>query len=233
MGNPSFPGETTSGGKNWIGHLVSSNPALLSYNFAQRFSYIDPHLGSQSSLAEQVALFGSASSEIPWVDTSSLFAIWLAIEDVGNHWWAEDFYEQSLTLLHHYFSQVQTLYASGARNFVFLSVPPLSKTPAMGWSDEASRQAEAIAIPEFNDLLYTAFDHFRTNNPGVNAWFVDTVGVFNEALDNPGAFGVTDPLCFEDGRNEEGQSCLWWNDYHPGIDIHSLVADAVASSVGI
>lgn len=55
---------------------------------------------------------------------------------------------------------------------------------------------------------------------------VDTAGPFNRALESPTAYGAPNATCY----NSDGKSCLWFNDYHPGVAINELVAEAVADA---
>jgi phospholipase/lecithinase/hemolysin len=89
-----------------------------------------------------------------------------------------------------------------------------------------SQKAEAAAIEKYNKALASRLATFQTKNSGITAKVVDTAPAFNEALDNPTAHGSPDATCY----NEDGKSCLWFNDYHPGIEINRLVAKAVAEA---
>jgi len=89
-----------------------------------------------------------------------------------------------------------------------------------------TRQAEAAAIQKYNAALTSRLAAFQTKNSGITAKVVDTTPAFNQALDNPTAHGAPDASCF----NSDGKSCLWFNDYHPGIEINRLVAKAVADA---
>ena len=89
-----------------------------------------------------------------------------------------------------------------------------------------SRAEEAGVIKQYNDLLAARLATFATANPGVVAKIVDTAVPFNTALDNPKAYGAPNATCY----SSDGKSCLWFNDYHPGIAINKLVAAAVADA---
>lgn len=89
-----------------------------------------------------------------------------------------------------------------------------------------SQQGEAAAIAKYNDAIATRLEAFKAANGGVTAKIIDTAAPFNKALDNPTAYGAPDATCY----NEDGKSCLWFNDYHPGIEINRLVAEAVAEA---
>lgn len=89
-----------------------------------------------------------------------------------------------------------------------------------------SQQAEAAAIAKYNAAIATRLVAFTTKNSDITAKIVDTIAPFNKALDNPTAYGAPNATCY----NEDGKSCLWFNDYHPGIWINRLVAKAVADA---
>jgi phospholipase/lecithinase/hemolysin len=57
---------------------------------------------------------------------------------------------------------------------------------------------------------------------------VDASAAYYEALDDPARFGAPDDMC----ENLDGKSCLWWNNYHPGMAIHRLLGAEVARVVG-
>jgi phospholipase/lecithinase/hemolysin len=69
---------------------------------------------------------------------------------------------------------------------------------------------------------------FKAKNPGVSAWLVEAGTAYNKALDNPTAYGAPNNYCYA----EDGLSCLWYNDYHPAIVIHRILAQEVADTVG-
>ena len=133
-----------------------------------------------------------------------------------------------LILLARYFSQVQILYDAGARNFVFLSVPPIQRT-ALDLTDTTADQASiAAAVVTYNNLIASNLATFKSSNARIKAWIVDTAPPFNTVLDNPTAYGAPDNTCV----NADGLSCLWYNNYHPGQKIHDLIAKAVQALVG-
>ncbi len=86
----------------------------------------------------------------------------------------------------------------------------------------------ANAIEVFNSALQTGIAAFEAANPDAAVTFVDTAAPFNEALDNPTEYGSPDATCWD----EDGVSCLWFNDYHPGVEVNRLVGAEVARVVG-
>jgi phospholipase/lecithinase/hemolysin len=84
----------------------------------------------------------------------------------------------------------------------------------------------SASIVAYNANLATRLSAFTKKNTGVVATIVDTTVPFMTAINNPTAYGSPDATCY----NSDGTSCLWFNDYHPGIAINKLVAQAVATS---
>lgn len=239
IGNPTFPGWTTSGGPNWIGYLVSvfNTSLTLSYNFASGGATVDaslviPFQPTVLSLIDQVNEFcGSIATHpriTPWRSDNTLFAIWLGVNDVGNsngNATNAPIWDKIIT---RYFREVDTLYRAGGRNFAFLNVPPIQKTPSVREQSTATQIHEGQVIASFNAKLANAANLWAKENRDTIVKVVDTQGPFNTALANPTAFGAnsTGATCYD----SSGTTCLWWNNYHPGMAIHKLVAKAVAGS---
>jgi phospholipase/lecithinase/hemolysin len=93
---------------------------------------------------------------------------------------------------------------------------------------EASNIQLENTISFYNNLISTSLASFKSKNSGVTSWVVDTTAPFNEAINNPSRYGAPDATCY----NSDGKSCLWKDNYHPGIEIQKLVAAAVAKAVG-
>ncbi|KAJ9165264.1 Carbohydrate esterase family 16 protein [Coniochaeta hoffmannii] len=237
LGNPPLPGWTASGGLNWVGFLASqlNKSTLLTYNFAYggattAADLVTPYAPTVLSLVDQVSQFsGSIASHpsyAPWTAADTLVGVWIGVNDVGNSYWTANETVLLGKIMDRYFAQLQIAYDAGARNFVLLSVPPIDKTPMMLAQSADARTLEAAVIAEYNALLASRLAAFSAANPGVTAKVVDTSVPFNAAIDNPTAYGAPDATCF----NADGNSCLWFNDYHPGVAINKLVAQAVADA---
>ncbi|CAL3970348.1 unnamed protein product [Diplocarpon coronariae] len=239
IGNPPFPGYTTSGGNNWLTFVSKTpSPSLLAYNFAYggattSAELIAPFEPTVLSLIDQVSLFTSNLAPPPtyasWTSADSLFGIWIGVNDVGNGWHRDNWTTLVETIISTYVSQVSTLYSSGARNFVFLTVPPIELTPLIRTDSADNQKAVAEAVVQYNTLLTAAVNTFAGDKTDVKMWVVDTAPAFNAAVADPGAYGAPNATCWD----EDGVSCLWFNDYHPGQAIQKMVGEAVVLEVGI
>ncbi|KAF2205161.1 hypothetical protein GQ43DRAFT_362971, partial [Delitschia confertaspora ATCC 74209] len=237
LGNPTYPGWTTSGGANWIGYLIKSYNATptYSYNFAYggattNASLVQPYTSTVKSFIDQVGQFKSSiaskPSYAPWTAENSLFAVWMGVNDVGNTYYLSGVNELLGRIMASYFSQVDIMYQAGARNFVFLGVPPINRSPLMLGQSASAQQTEATVISQYNNLLASHAASYFSGKSGATYVVVDTLAPFNTAIDNPTKYGAKDAKCY----NSDGKTCLWFNDYHPGMAIQELVAKNVVAS---
>lgn len=118
-----------------------------------------------------------------------------------------------------YINQTQTLYDSGARKFLFLTVPPIQLSPTVQGQGAATVTAEAAAVKQYNDALQSRVAAFTAANTGAKTYVVDTTAPFLKAIENPTAYGANNATCFD----ESGTKCLWWNDVSLLPDVDCLV----------
>jgi phospholipase/lecithinase/hemolysin len=193
---------------------------------------VKPFQPTVLSLIDQVSLFTTHLSPLPsssLTADNTLFAIWIGVNDVGNAWSDAKWGNLSQTIVSQYFSQVQKLYSGGARNFLFLTVPPIQRTPMVLAESNDTQVQEGAAVDTYNTLLKAGVNAFKANSSGVTTWVFDTTGPFNTATNNPTTYGAPNATCF----NGDGTSCLWFNNYHPGQAIHKLVAAGIATLLGL
>ncbi|KAJ0143155.1 hypothetical protein CTA2_1304, partial [Colletotrichum tanaceti] len=237
LGNPDLPGWTASGGLDWVGFMVTQFNASLTYSYNLAYGgattdagLVAPYTSTVLSFVDQVAEFSRSLAPrpawAPWTADNTLVGVWMGVNDVGNAFWSPNREALLVQVLARYFEQLQILYNAGVRKFVLLGVPPTQKTPLMLANGADSNAQLAAAIKQYNDLIASNLAAFRARNAGVASWVVDTAAAFDKAIANPTAYGAPDATCFG------GAGCLWFNDYHPGVQIQRLVAQAVAQAVG-
>ena len=89
LGNPTFPGWTTSGGPNWIGDYITqyNSSPVYSYNFASGGATTDaklvtPFAPTVLSFVDQVNL-ALKSAQTPgfvkWDAADAVFAVWIGV----------------------------------------------------------------------------------------------------------------------------------------------------------
>ncbi|GJD01239.1 cellulose-binding gdsl lipase [Colletotrichum higginsianum] len=261
LGNPSYPGWTSSNGPNWVDYLTVKHNASLLYTYNLAFggatvdaALVKPYADTVLTLKDQVqTLFASAyasRAEPAWGGADSVFAFWIGVNDIGNSYWNGAAATSALNarIVDVYQGLAAELYAAGARNFVWLTVPPVDRTPML-LAENAD--AQTLAREDIADFNGRVGDMARnvTGWEGANAWVVDANAVFNGALDNVGAFEATKGLknttgyceAYENGTGAEDtlvESCtyrvneyFWLNSLHPTYPIHDAVAETVGAAL--
>lgn len=203
LGNPAYPGYTASNGPNWVDYLtIQYNKSLiLTYNLAYGGATIDsalvaPYEPTVLSVAEQVEdeffpAYGSHSSP-PWSSEDTLFAVFDGINDVANS------YHQgtpATIVLNEVFAVykglVQMLYNIGGRNFLFLNVPPVDRSPLTTAAGASAEAVEKVDIAAWNVAVTAMARGLKRAHPDINVFVYDTNSFFTEVLDNPRIFPQT------------------------------------------
>ncbi|KAI0139143.1 carbohydrate esterase family 16 protein [Hypoxylon sp. NC0597] len=268
FGNPPYPGWTSSNGPNWVGFLTVKYNAsrLQTYNFAYGGATVDsalvqPYMPTVLSVKQQVqdefipGYTGNppqAPSAPKWTGANSVFAIWIGINDVGNSYGSGPASSGPLytKIFDVYSSLVNQLYTSGARNFVFINVPPVDRSPLTVGQGKASVEMEKAAIADWNKRVVDTAAALKSNHTDeVNVWVYDSNRSFGEVLDKPSTYEQTAGLknttgycsAYQNGTPEENTltpSCgvavneyFWLNNLHPTYPIHDVVAKGVADGL--
>ncbi|KAJ7224962.1 hypothetical protein B0H12DRAFT_1030704 [Mycena haematopus] len=238
LGNPPFPGFTGAGGENFVGFdtITYNKSTILTYNYAYGGATIDanlvvPYLPTVLSLTDQVNEFlqGAAHkpATAPWTSTNALFTVWIGINDIGNSYGnGGDRDAFSDTLLAAYFALVQKLVQNsgvGARNFLFINVPPIDRSPLMLAEPAAAQALEKTVIAGFNTKLVAQIASFKANNTGVTTWLWDSNAAFTTILNAPTQFGFVDAVSY--GNTGD----FWGNNYHPATAAHQIFAQQIST----
>lgn len=204
FGNPPWPGWTSSNGPNWVGFLTATynKTKIQTYNLAYGGATVDsalvaPFEPTVLSLKNQVQdqfvpIYGSHPATAPWKDSDSLFAFWIGINDVGNSWWlsnATELYDQIFTV---YDGLLESIYATGARNFLFLSVPPVNLAPLTLANGDYAIENEGKMIESWNTKLKnltTAFSNRHNDTPTI--FIHDTHTLFTDVIKDPKVYEQT------------------------------------------
>ncbi|KAI4685853.1 uncharacterized protein J4E88_003690 [Alternaria novae-zelandiae] len=259
FGNPAYPGYTSSNGPNWVGFLSTTYNAsdLLTYNMAYGGATVDsdlvtPYAPTVISMKNQVRTeflptYGSHPATAPWTSSSSLFAFFIGINDVGNSWWLNNatLYD---TIFSVYADLLSDVYETGARNFLFLSVPPVNLAPQTLNQDDGGYavENEGKVILDWNKRLGEMVNAFQANHSGTKVFVHDTWGLFTKVIEDPASYEQTAGVknvtgyctAYMNGTPDwytKDASCehpvneyLWLNELHPTFPIHNATADSIA-----
>ncbi|KAK1971064.1 GDSL-like Lipase/Acylhydrolase [Colletotrichum sublineola] len=229
LGNPALPGQTTSSGLNWVGHLTSTlNTSLvLTYDFAVTGATTDKQIVdtyAQYCVDDQVGQYTQyVSGKINKANT--LVAVWIGINDVGEPFWDRQA-APVVKIMDRYFQLLQTLVNDGLKNFVLLTVPPFSdQIPAMIGQPETDLVRLRADIASYNQALKDRMAAFKSSNSGVKGLVFDTRPSFDLVVKNFAEYGARDATCYG------SRDCLWADNYHAGLAIHKLLAENLVKGV--
>ncbi|KAH8808553.1 hypothetical protein F5884DRAFT_673363 [Xylogone sp. PMI_703] len=259
LGNPTYPGYTASNGPNWVDYLTVeyNSSLLLTYNLAYGGATIDsalvaPYEPTVLSVAEQVEdeffpAYGSHKSPA-WSSDNTLFAIFDGINDVGNSYYYGTPTTTTLNaeIFAVYDGLVQMLYDAGGRNFLFLNVPPVDRSPLITGQGASAETLEKADITAWNDAVVAMAQGLKAAHSDVNVFVYDTNSIFTEVLDNPASFPQTSIyqnttaycVAYENGTPTTDYfdpSCgvpvneyFWLNSLHPTYPMHDVLAEQVS-----
>lgn len=167
-------------------------------------------MNNQVSLFLLTHLFSASSS--------SLYTFWGGADDIFN----------SLTpaagtaAANNIAAEIQQVAAAGGKNFLWLNLPDLGDVPELAGNTPA--QIAANLASQAFDAQWAA-DLALLDSSGINVIGVDINTLFNEILQNPGAFGFTDVTheCMTT-TGCDPNTFLYWDGIHPTSYADSLVA---------
>ncbi|KAH4610610.1 hypothetical protein HBH82_048740 [Parastagonospora nodorum] len=258
FGNPTFPGWTSSNGPNWVGFLTATynQSTILTYNLASGGATVDsalvkPYAPTVVSVKEQVQtqflpIYSSKPASAPWTAESSLFAFFIGINDVGNSWYLNNatLYE---AIFAEYAGLLDQVYDTGARNFLFLDVPPVNLSPLITEKadDGYATEYEGRVIADWNGRVANMTAQFKAKHADVTAFIHDTNALFMQVIKDPksveqtAGYKNTTAFCkaYANGTPtwySKDASCdypvneyLWLNDLHPTFPVHNATAASI------
>ena len=139
---------------------------------------------------EYLPAYGSAPASAPWKASDSLFAFFIGINDVGNSWWLNNatLYD---TIFSEYSSLLEQVYATGARNFLFLTVPPVDQSPLTLANGPDAVAGEGAVIADWNSRVEKMSSAFSAKHTGVTTFVHDTHKVFADVIADPSSYSQT------------------------------------------
>ncbi|KAL9137736.1 MAG: hypothetical protein Q9175_001045 [Cornicularia normoerica] len=260
LGNPSYPGSTSCDGPNYIDFLTATynESYIQAYNLGNGgatiadsivMSGFGPTVQSFQDQVEHEFLHTYVNnSKVPWTASNSLFTIFFGINDVTNSFapFASHNDSANYKLVKAYESLVDELYAVGARNFLFMNVPPVDRSPGTHETGSIDQSAEASFIGSFNFRLGALVYNLALRHADTTLFTFDTNFLFTRVLDDPSQFGETAEYlnttnycaAYENGTSSLTSfdpSCgipvnqyFWLNSLHPTYPMHNFMGSQIA-----
>jgi len=195
------------------GYLVSqeSRKQLIVYNFAESGETI------KGVRAQVLSEFFTRSSSIPWTSENSLFVTWVGINDLAS-------ISDPVPELRRLFELQDQLYEHGARNFCYIDVPPMDRSPAY---DRPMLQGRGKRFVAWNETLAKSIrdfiaKHGPQDSGAPTCLYFSSYKVFSEILDNPAAEGYPS----EDVKEAGGS--IWMDQLHATAAVHKDIAHELA-----
>ncbi|KAF6218614.1 hypothetical protein HO133_005965 [Letharia lupina] len=260
LGNPSYPGSTSADGPNYIDFLTTTynESYIQAYNLGYGGATIDDSI-VMSGFGTSVHSFQDQvengflhtyvnNSKVPWTASNSLFTIFFGVNDVTNSFAPFASHNDSVNyeLVKAYESLVDELYAAGARNFLFMNVPPVDRSPGTLEMGSIDQSAEASFIGAFNFRLGALVYNLALRHADTTLFTFDTNFLFTRVLDDPSQFGETAGYlnttnycaAYENGTSSLTSldpSCgipvdqyFWLNSLHPTYPMHNFMGSQIA-----
>ncbi|KAK6343177.1 hypothetical protein TWF718_008549 [Orbilia javanica] len=230
LGNPAFPGDTTSGGANYIGLTVTTykKSDLFAYGFGISGATIDPALAYPTqgrALDVEISMWigqysNRATVGVPWTSDNTLFSLFFGVNDITVTMARTDMDTYTDKILASLMNQTNTLYSYGARKFMFINAPPVDRLPAV-----YGNAAIKTNVARWNSRLLTFAADFKNTHPGSSYVVYDTWTDYNKVLDNPTAYGLRSDV---QGSGTD-QTYFWRDAYHPNVKMHDVMAQAISA----
>jgi len=246
------PYDLANNGAKWPVYLTthSNCSSIKTYNLARSSSTVDrsiiPHGGDFYGQLHNDFLprYGQLNAR-SWQPSTTLFVLYFGINDIGA---AHDLDVMTPAtfdaIFVSYSSLVVQLYQAGARNFLFLNVPPMDRAPS-------SPAAIKPAIAYWNTRLAGMLTDLGDAYGDTNVVEFDTHNFITKILDNPATFPQT--ALYKDTTNApcraywgveqqvtaSDPSCpmpfreyFWHDNFHPTYPTHEVLAEQIAKTLG-
>jgi phospholipase/lecithinase/hemolysin len=251
---------TAEGGANWLERLTGCAVQNGSYSPANcsmalwNFAYSGASVGEQwlpKHTIYTIPLVNQTSRYLTYGDpvlrsknkinkSTALVTIWIGVNDIfdsatykpsnisNDAFWASEIdgvFQQS----------VQPLYNSGYKNFLFLNLPPLDRTP--GNQRAATPYPSKAQVNSWGTLLANRTSAFQAQYADSKAMLYDANTFLNGVLDNPSKYGITRTGSYCPGWNQldvltnpASYGCssmdkyFWYNAVHMSVQTHKVMA---------
>jgi len=261
FGNPPFPGPVSHKRPLWSDYLVGTyNTSLITaINLSWGGATVDdelivPFIDVIEGLNRQVAnnFLPSYSQKVffPWDSHNTLFVFWFGINDVNGAWLWENRTEVWKRDLETYAKNIDIVYQSTAKNFLFVNVPPIHRAPNSLILKEELQQRKLQDVLHWNNEVANIVQNFTKTYNDVTAFWWDAFESYSEVLDDPCSHKETCSLkdlttaCPEYARllnlevlrdwEQSEPQCpyalkeyFWMDELHHGYHMHDVTAQGV------
>lgn len=224
-----YSGRTTSGGNIWLQslqelHNVTIWPLCMSGAPIDNEYIKKPHTFPFTKQCVFFKLKMTKGKQFDnWKSESTLFTIWFGINDIFKTKLSQE--ETVKVSIEHMYNTTHTLYNYGAKNILFINIPPTDKFP---WAVELNNKEY---LKEFTDKFNKGYEEmitkFSKNHEDANIFLYNSFDEFNYIIENYKELGIDDiknycnkVLCYPE------KLTMFWYDYvHPTPIVHKYLAN--------
>jgi phospholipase/lecithinase/hemolysin len=133
-------------------------------------------------------------------------------------------------------AQINRLIAAGATQFFVPNLPLLGDTPEFNGNVSTKAQYNLLTT-QFNAALATTLDSLQIQNPALTFFRLDVASLFQEVINNPAQFGLTNVTASAAPGLTPGtlfynkskivpnpNQYVFWDDVHPTATVHAILA---------
>ena len=203
MGNKNvgWPWGTQVGSANYVEYLTTkyNRSLVLTYNFAWAGATTDNHIDNSPfgsiDFREQVQTqflpnFGKDQIFRSWKADNSLFIIFFGINDIAMFKNKPNASDYVLPVLRSYENATEVLYDAGARNFLFIDVPAIDRSPSSD-IQQVTAQQTATCVQAFNTALQQYTKTFIKRHSDAAVFLLEAYVLTTKVLDNPRNYRIT------------------------------------------
>lgn len=258
LGNPEYPGNTSSIGPNWVGYLTTTynSTFLKTLNLADGGATVDGDIveqiyGSIKSFKRQIEEwwfrhYVPPRSAFNWKKNDTLFAAYFGSNDVSRAYLKS--WNAALEAdINEYGALLDVLYQRGARNFLVLNILPFERSPMLEGSDAKAKKELGEMVTGWNGNITRMVSQFRDTHSEATVFLFDTYDLFHQILDDPCSYEPTcslqvtstyceaymyeqeDQYLFDSGCRYPVNQYFWLNSMHPSWKVHDATAQAIAA----
>ena len=191
-------------------------------------------------LVGQVEAYVSQAPQFDPEDT--LFTIWIGGNDLLEFLRGESSATSPELLIGGAMANIEAAMAAlvqaGAKNFLVLNLPDLSKTPAFNRLPEENRADIQALTQGFNQALTASLLGVEYKNSGVSVISINAYSVMNNLIAQGVFANTTDTWLELDANNDptgnvngDAEDFLFFDPIHPMTAAHALIGDEAAAAV--
>jgi phospholipase/lecithinase/hemolysin len=224
--------------------LVNAPGGLAINPTATNFAFADAMTGHNSSFnpanflsntaipgtADQVGIYNALNHNT--ASASTLYSFWAGANDLASALQHDPFHvlPDSVAAADNISSNIKTLAAEGAKNFLWFNLPALGDTPDAQASGVAGVFLANLASQAFNAEVQSDTASL-IHTFGINIIDVDTYSLLKDMIADPKKYGFTNVTAPAQGQAVNPNEYLFWDGAHPTTAADSYLAQLVQTDV--